>query len=364
MDPKMSLDRPATQAAASNFLVTVCTAGLLVIGGLGLGSGLVGCSSSSKPKAGDSANSGGQPTAQTNSGADEAIRRGDALRDQGSIDQALAEFERIIETNPEVTLAYMRAGDIYRQQGDFATAERRYSRAAQIEPRNFDAQYLHGLTLQLLSRLDDAVRAYLRALSVQPDDFHANLNLGTTFLQLGEPEQGLPYALRATELRATDGPARVNLGASYAALDRHAEAVREYESASELMTLGPELLVNLAESQGRLGRYDQMEGTLRQVVRMDLSGSSGARVWERLGSAQFRSRRYQDALESFTTAVGKDANHYPAHNGVGVCLLNRYLWSGKTDTAALDGALASMRTSLRIRRDQPRILELLTRYNR
>lgn len=332
--------------------------GAILIGLTVLAVGLMGCASSSNTAGG----SDDAAPAPANTGRDTgaAVARGDELLQQGALEAALAEFERVIETNPEVTLAYMRAGDIYRQQGDFETAERRYGRAAQIEPQNFDAQYLHGLTLQLLSRMDDAVRAYLRALSVRPGDFNANLNLGTAFLQLGEPEQGLPYALRATEIRPTDGPARVNLGATYAALDRHAEAVREYESASELMTLGPELLVNLAESQGQLGRYAQMEGTLRQVIRMDPSAS----VWERLGSAQFRSRRYQDALESFTTAVNKDPNHYPAHNGVGVCLLNRYLWSGKTDTAALDGAMAAMRTSLTIRRDQPRILELLTRYNR
>ncbi len=320
--------------------------------------GLAGCGSSSNA-------SGDTERAPVDAGAAElafnpGVARGEDLLERGEMEAALAEFERVIETNPEVTLAYLRAGDIYRERGEYDVAERRYADAARLEPGNFDAQYYHGLTLQLLSRLDDAVRAYLRALSIQPDDFHANLNLGTTFLQLGEPEQGLPYAVRATELRPNDGAARVNLGATYAALDRHAEAVREYGVASELMTLGPELLINLAESQGQLGRFSEMEGTLRQVVRMDPS----AEVWERLGSAQFRSRRYQDALESFTTAVQKDQSHYPAHNGIAVCLLNRYLWSGRTDTAALDGAMDALRTSLSIRRDQPRILELLTRYGR
>lgn len=290
----------------------------------------------------------------------QAIARGQELLDQGALDLALAEFELAIENNPTLTVAYLRAGDIHRQQGDFTAAERRYGEAAQIEPRNFDAQYLHGLSLQLLQRLDESVRAYLRALAIRPDDFFANLNLGTTFLQLGEPEQGLPYALRATQIRPTDGPARVNLGATFAAMDRHAEAVSEYEAASELMTLGPELLLNLAESQGQLGRYAEMEGTLRRVVQVEPS----AVAWERLGSAQFRGRRYQEALESFRSAIAVDPNHYPAHNGVGVCLLNRYLWSGRTDTGALDSAISSLRSSLRIQRDQPRILELVTRYGR
>lgn len=295
---------------------------------------------------------------KTNGVSAEHLRAGEQLLEQGALDQALLEFERAIESNPTLTVAYLRAGDIYRERGDYSGAERRYGEAARIEPRNFDAQYLHGLSLQLLQRMDEAVRAYLRALAIRPDDFYANLNLGTTFLQLDEPEQGLPYAVRATQLRPADGPARVNLGATYAALGRHAEAIVQFDAASEVMTLGPELLINVAESQGQLGHFEDMEGTLRHVVRIQPS----AAAWERLGSAQFRSRRYQDALESFRTSIQLDPSHYPAHNGIAVCLLNRYLWSGRNDIGALDGAVSSMRTSLRLRRDQPRILELLTRY--
>jgi Flp pilus assembly protein TadD len=155
-----------------------------------------------------------------------------------------------------------------------------------------------------------------------------------------------------------DGPAHVNLGAAYANAGRHGEAIEEYEAAAELMPLTPELLLNLSESLGKVGRYAEMAGTISEVIRDQPS----ALAYERLGSAQFRMGSYDDALASFRSSADVDENHYPAWNGIGVCLLNRYVWSEKSDLVALDEARNALRRSLQIERNQPRIAELLTRY--
>ena len=158
---------------------------------------------------------------------------------------------------------------------------------------------------------------------------------------------------------AEDGAARVNLGAIYAELGMHDAAVVEYQQAAELIELGPELLLNLADSLGKTGRYPEMVSTLSQLVRIDPS----AVAYERLGSALFKLKNYDDALASFREATNLDPRHYPAWNGVGVCLLNRYLWSERRDTAARSGAIDALRRSLQIRPNQPRIIELVRRYD-
>lgn len=286
------------------------------------------------------------------------VTRAQALKDQGNAQQALLEFERVIETNPRLTVAYLGAGDIYRERGDYNTAESRYAKAAEIEPSNFKAQYLHGLTLQLLERVSEAIRAYLRALSIRPDDFNANLNLATAYLQVNEATQALPYAQRAVRIDSQSGAARTNLGAVYSALQRHEEAIVEYQQAAELTELSAPLLLNLADSLQKVGRYQEAVNTLRQLIRTEPS----ANAYERLGAALFRSKDYDEALASFRKAIEIDANHYPALNGVGVCLLNRWVWSDQKDEAAHDEALRVLRRSLQIEPRQPKILELASRY--
>lgn len=291
--------------------------------------------------------------------AQDAAANAARLKSEGITDEALAEFERAIEINPELTIAYVGAADLYQQQGMFDEAEVKYRRATELEPANFDAQYGHGLVLQLLNRVTESIRAYLRALSLRPDDFDANLNVATAYMQMDEPRQARAYAERAVRLNPEDGNARVNLGAVYSALEMHDAAVFEYQQAAELMELGPELLLNLADSLGKTGRYSEMASTLSQLVRIEPS----AVAYERLGSALFKLKDYDSALQAFRESTGLDQSHYPAWNGIGVCQLNGYLWSNKNDQAARSGAIAALRRSLQIKTNQPRIIELLRRYD-
>lgn len=288
--------------------------------------------------------------------AEQSLRAGDKQK-------ALAEFARAIAINPTLTTAHMGIADIHRLDGDYAKAEQSYGRAAAIEPQNFDAQYYHGLMLHLLDRVTEAIQAYLRALAVKPDDFDANLNLSTAYYQLDENVQALTYGRRAVELNPRDGPARFNLGAIHAAMNDHAAAVKEYQQAAELMELNPPLLLNLAESLGRLQRYEEMRNTLEQLVRT----APSAEAHERLGFAQFRLGQYDpalydSALESFQNALELDPDYYPALNGIGVSYLNRWVWSDQKDSEARSRALAALRRSLQLNRNQPQILELLSRY--
>jgi len=289
----------------------------------------------------------------------ERVSTAQQLRDEGRLDDALTYFALAIEDNPTLTTAYIGMGQIYQERGNHYEAERRFRIAAQQQPRSFEAQYGHGLALQMLNRLSDAIRAYLRALSISPDDFNANMNLATAYLQMGEPRQALPYARRAVELNGDNGAARVNLGSVYAALEWHNEAVRQYQAAAELMDLTPPLLLNLATSLGKSKRYIEMSNTLERLVEIEPT----AAAWERLGFARFRLRRFEGALEAFEESTKIDPDHYPALNGVGVCLLNKYVLSQRVDTQARRDAVEAFRHSLRVNRDQPKIIDLLSRYD-
>jgi tetratricopeptide (TPR) repeat protein len=285
--------------------------------------------------------------------AEDAIRRGDTER-------ALAELARAIEVNPTLTKAHMDMGDIYRTSGDYSSAEVSYGRAAQSEPRNFDAQYYHGMMLQLLDRVTEAIGAYLRALSIRPSDFDANLKVSTAYYQLDENKLALEYAKHAVEIRPRDGAARLNLGAVYAALEDHNAAVREYQQAAELMPLNSLLLLNMAQSLGRLERYTEMRNTLEQLIKIEPS----AAAHERLGFAVFKLGDPERSAKEFQNALRYDAEYYPALNGLGVCYLNKYLLSDQQDNGSRTEAITCFRRSLQINPDQPRVMELLSRYGR
>jgi tetratricopeptide (TPR) repeat protein len=288
----------------------------------------------------------------------ESVARANLLKDQDLIEPALKEFERAIAINPKITTAYLGIADIYKKRGNYSEAQVKYEKAAELEPANFDAQYNNGLMLQLLNRIPEAIRAYINAIWLRPDDFESNLNLATAYLQFGEPSSGLVYAKRAVKLKGNSGPARFNLGAIFAALDDNENAIVEYQQAAELMELTPELLLNLADSLGKVDRLSEMQNTLEQLIRVKPT----AVAHERLASCLFRQKQYEDALTNFRKSVELDQNYYPGYNGVGVCLLNKWLLSEKLDFDSKQEAIKALRRSLQLERKQPVVIDLINRY--
>ncbi|QOI99508.1 MAG: tetratricopeptide repeat protein [Phycisphaeraceae bacterium] len=288
----------------------------------------------------------------------ESLLKGRRLADEGRAREALIEFERAIENNPLLVGAHLAAGDLYMQQGDTQMAAVRFERASSLAPGSFDAQFKYGQALQVLGQLVDAVRQYLKALAIKPNDFQANMNLGVAYLQLNEPENALRYADRAVKISPRDGQARTNLASVYSALNRHEEAVAEYLQSIELMPVSPEVLLNLADSLSKAGQFEQAINTLEQVVRTDPS----AAAYERLGTAHFRIRRYDEAEQAFRKAMEIDPNHYPALNGVAVCLLNKYIWGDYAEDSYRAEAVRLIIRSTNIERRQPRIQALYDRY--
>ncbi|MCK4873439.1 MAG: tetratricopeptide repeat protein [Phycisphaerales bacterium] len=286
------------------------------------------------------------------------IRDGQQLAEAGLTAEALAAFERAIELSPRMPAAHIGAARVLQMRGDYEAAEVAYSQAADLQPSNFDAHFGQGLMLQLLDRLSEAVRAYLRAVQLRPNSAPTHLNLAMVYLQLGEPRQAVAFAEQAVALDPGNGASHANLGAIYTALDRHDEALYEYEAAVRIIGSDIELLRNMADTQGWLKHYDDMQLTLVKLIR----AKPDARAYERLGYARFKTRRYTGALAAFEQSLRFDADYIPALNGVGVCLLNRWLLSDRQDTDAHQRGIESLRGSVRLNNDQPQILDLLHRY--
>ncbi|MGD9790368.1 MAG: tetratricopeptide repeat protein [Phycisphaerales bacterium] len=287
-----------------------------------------------------------------------SLNNGETLRSQGLANQALIAFERAIAENPKLVPAYMQAGDIYRERGDHSSAQQRYAQAAEIDPTNFSAHYNNGLMLQLLDRISESVVAYIRALRLSPDDFKANMNLATAYLQLKEPDKAVPYAEHAVEIDGRNAPARVNLGVIYSQLARYDQAILEYQQAAELTPLTPTLLMNMAQSLSGAKRYEEMANTLEQLIREEPS----AGAYERLGYARFKLGEMDAAETAFGQATKIDENYTPALNGLGVVSLNRWIKGQYADDAMWRKGTDLLRRSLEIDRNQPLIVELLTRY--
>ena len=113
-----------------------------------------------------------------------------------------------------------------------------------------------------------------------------------------------------------------------------------------------------AESLSYLSRYAEAQNTIEQLIR----STPTAAAHERLATALFRQKKYDEAVAAFRKSLELDAAYYPSLNGVGVCLLNRWLLTDKQDMEIKEEAVRSLRRSLQIEQKQPMVMDLITRY--
>lgn len=282
------------------------------------------------------------------------------FREEGLDDSALAALAMALEENPKLTEAHLNMGDIYRERGDYEQARARFEEAAEIEPNNFKAHYNHGLMLQLLGKTPDAIAVYLKALSISPQSFEANRDLASAYLQVSAPDIALPYARLATKVNPESQPAWSNLAATYSLLGRYEEAIDAYRTANELGELADPVLLGLADAHIRLGNYPRAINTLNSLI----LSSPSATAHERLGYALFKMRRFEDALDQYETALQFDTEDIAALNGAGACYMTLYIEGQRENQFQRDRALECWRRSVQLFPDQPRIIDLLSRYGR
>lgn len=282
------------------------------------------------------------------------------FREEGLDDSALAALAMALEENPKLTEAHLNMGDIYRERGDYEQARARFEEAAEIEPNNFKAHYNHGLMLQLLGSTPDAINVYLKALSISPQSFEANRDIASAYLQVSAPDIALPYARLATKVNPESQPAWSNLAATYSLLGRYEEAIDAYRTANELGELADPVLLGLADAHIRLGNYPRAINTLNSLI----LSSPSATAHERLGYALFKMRRFEDSLDQYETALQFDTQDIAALNGAGACYMTLYIEGQRDNQFQRDRALECWRRSVQLSPDQPRIIDLLSRYGR
>jgi len=177
---------------------------------------------------------------------------------------------------------------------------------------------------------------------------------------LGRPAEALPYIRRATEIGNVPAATWANLGTCYSLLGQHAPAIAAFTYAVQHGDARPQLVLSLAESHVKLGQYAPALEVLQPLARTQ----PNAAVYERMGYAQFKLQKYDAALANYRAALSFQANDTASLNGLGVCLMTLYIQGDRANPALRDEALATWRKSLQRNPAQPRIVDLLSRYQK
>ena len=145
----------------------------------------------------------------------ELFARGVALEeDPSGAEEAMANYKKVLELDPDYAPAHINLGTLYYNQSDYELAEQHYRKAVESDPRYALAYFDLGNVLDETQRLPEAILAYKIALQLAPTYADAHYNLALAYERSREPRLALQH-WRAYLKLDVQGPWAVHARAQY-----------------------------------------------------------------------------------------------------------------------------------------------------
>ena len=154
--------------------------------------------------------------------------------DQGRQEEAVAEYQRAIELDPQGASPHHGLGNVYVDQGRQEEAVAAYRRATELNPKLAASHHGLGNVYRSLGRQEEAVAEYRRAIELDPQGALPHHGLGNVYADQGRLEEAVAAYRRAIELDPQDASSHDELGTVYRLLGRQEEAVVAYQRAIDL----------------------------------------------------------------------------------------------------------------------------------
>ena len=145
----------------------------------------------------------------------ELFARGVALEeDPATADEAIANYKKVLELDPNYAPAHINLGTLYYNQSDYELAEEHYRKAIEADPRYALAYFDLGNVLDETQRLAEAIEAYKTALQLAPTYADAHYNLALAYERARQPRLALQH-WRAYLKLDVQGPWAVHARSQY-----------------------------------------------------------------------------------------------------------------------------------------------------
>ncbi len=238
----------------------------------------------------------------------EGANGGAAATNSGNVlDQAIAEFEKIVVLQPKSVEDHMVLGQLYTVKHQPDKAEAEFKTAQAIEPESEEVV----LNLARLYAESGDVQHAAKAIEAVPVDGRTpkmEFTLGALYDQLKRPKDAIGAYQRAEDLEPGDLQTMDALAAALLTDDQLDEALKQYQALAEADPENAEALIHIGEIQRRQGKYEDALATIRKARKIDPNsleaGFNEGLLLDILGRFDDAVQAYQQMVDATSHANG------------------------------------------------------------
>ncbi|MGD1700497.1 tetratricopeptide repeat protein [Dapis sp. BLCC M229] len=246
-----------------------------------------------------------------------AFATGNKLLREGKLEEAIASYEKAIESNPQFAWSYQNLGEALEKAGRLEEAIAAFRQVVAINPQSPWSLYKLGIMLSQQGQFQEGVGYLSRALDLKKDVPEFYLGLGSGLVKLGQwseavecidrviqfsPDSQSPHPTPYSLLPAPYlTEAYFYLAEAKSGQGQWSEAVEFYRQSWEVNPGRVDCCIGWAKALGKLGRWSEAVELYRQGV--VFSGESGEVLFG-LGQALGQLGRWEEAVDEYRRAVG------------------------------------------------------------
>ena len=216
-----------------------------------------------------------------------------------SLDQAIAEFEKIVQLQPRSVEDRMVLGQLYTVKHDPKKAEDEFKTAQAIEPES--EEVVLNLA-RLYAESGDVARAakVIEAIPVADRSPKMEAALGAAYDQLKQPKDAIAAYQRAADMDPEDAHTLNALGLALLADNQLDEALKQFKLLADADPEDTEALIHIAEIQRRQGKLEDALATIRKARKQEPAsleaGFNEGLLLDQLG-------RFDEAVQTYEKMV-------------------------------------------------------------
>ena len=256
--------------------------------------------------------------------AEAYYKRGNALKDLGQLQPALASYDAAVEHRPDFPYAWCNRGVVQQSLGSYEAALASFDRAIELAPTDAVAHSNRGALLQELSRWEEALASYDRVLELNPQSAQIWFHRGGVLREMGQIEAALASFRQALQLKPDDFPeCHYNCGVLLERIQQPHAALASYDKAVEFNPGFYEAHYNRA---GVLKALKQPQAALAGYDRALVEKADYAEAHANRGVVLQGLGRWDEALASYDQAIVLRSDYAECHFNRGTLLATRMRW--------------------------------------
>ncbi len=160
--------------------------------------------------------------------------RGSAYNNQNKLNEAIADFSKAIELDPKYAMPYHNRGAVYFKQKKLDQAIADLSKAIELDPKYAKAYHNRGTTYATQNNLDEAIADFSKAIELDPNNVMPYNNRGSAYDNQNKLNEAIADFSKAIDLDPKYAKAYHNRGTIYFNQKKLDQAIADFSKAIEL----------------------------------------------------------------------------------------------------------------------------------